>query len=210
MEQGARSSVVNGPFTGTKERRSFKPKVASSILVGRMEEAQSRAGFVRKVRLLCCRVNAGQPRSAGRKGAFFRPLLPLHLPFGTTIAARHGYCPGLWAPTTWRILDHVLGAMLQVEFATEGRQVTDYAVVLPFEAGEAIETIRVYDGAHGHKRDAPIYPQRREAGGDAVSQRYPWRSSSTPIRPRRAMRFSEPLTKAVRLSWSPPMAAAGF
>jgi hypothetical protein len=35
-EQGARSSVVNGPFTGTKERRSFKPKVASSILVGRI------------------------------------------------------------------------------------------------------------------------------------------------------------------------------
>lgn len=34
--QGARSSVVNGPFTGTKERRSFKPKVASSILVGRI------------------------------------------------------------------------------------------------------------------------------------------------------------------------------
>jgi hypothetical protein len=37
-QQGARSSVVNGPFTGTKERRSFKPEVASSILVGRMEE----------------------------------------------------------------------------------------------------------------------------------------------------------------------------
>ena len=36
MQQGARSSVVNGPFTGTKERRSFKPKVASSILVGRI------------------------------------------------------------------------------------------------------------------------------------------------------------------------------
>jgi hypothetical protein len=34
--QGARSSVVNGPFTGSKERRSFKPKVASSILVGRI------------------------------------------------------------------------------------------------------------------------------------------------------------------------------
>jgi hypothetical protein len=28
--------VVNGPFTGSKERRSFKPKVASSILVGRI------------------------------------------------------------------------------------------------------------------------------------------------------------------------------
>ena len=34
--QGARSSVVNGPFTGSKERRSFKPEVASSILVGRI------------------------------------------------------------------------------------------------------------------------------------------------------------------------------
>ena len=28
--------MVNGPFTGSKERRSFKPKVASSILVGRI------------------------------------------------------------------------------------------------------------------------------------------------------------------------------
>lgn len=37
-EQGARSSVVNGPFTGSKERRSFKPKVASSILVGRIPQ----------------------------------------------------------------------------------------------------------------------------------------------------------------------------
>jgi hypothetical protein len=36
IAQGARSSVVNGPFTGTKERRSFKPEVASSILVGRI------------------------------------------------------------------------------------------------------------------------------------------------------------------------------
>jgi hypothetical protein len=49
-----------------------------------------------------------------------------------------------------RILDHVLGAMPQVEFATEGREVTDYAVVLLLEVGEAIETIRVYDGAHGY------------------------------------------------------------
>ena len=28
--------MVNGPFTGSKERRSFKPKVASSILAGRI------------------------------------------------------------------------------------------------------------------------------------------------------------------------------
>lgn len=34
--------MVNGPFTGTKERRSFKPKVASSILVGRMGRSAGR------------------------------------------------------------------------------------------------------------------------------------------------------------------------
>jgi hypothetical protein len=45
MQQGARSSVVNGPFTGSKERRSFKPKVASSILVGRIPQG-SKGGRV--------------------------------------------------------------------------------------------------------------------------------------------------------------------
>ena len=49
-----------------------------------------------------------------------------------------------------RILDHVLGAMLSVEFMTQGREITDYAVVLLLEVGDATETIRVYDGAHGH------------------------------------------------------------
>lgn len=49
-----------------------------------------------------------------------------------------------------RILDHALGAMLRVEFMTEGREITDYAVVLLLAVGEATETIRVYDGAHGH------------------------------------------------------------
>ena len=48
-EQGARSSVVNGPFTGTKERRSFKPKVASSILVGRMEESAGKCRHSRRL-----------------------------------------------------------------------------------------------------------------------------------------------------------------
>ena len=37
--------MVNGPFTGTKERRSFKPKVASSILVGRMRGVPADAGL---------------------------------------------------------------------------------------------------------------------------------------------------------------------
>lgn len=34
----ARSSVVNGSFRGPKERRSFKPKVAGSTPVGRMDD----------------------------------------------------------------------------------------------------------------------------------------------------------------------------
>lgn len=48
-----------------------------------------------------------------------------------------------------RILDHALGALLAVEFRTDGREVTDYAVVLMLTAGTGTETIRVYDGAHG-------------------------------------------------------------
>ncbi len=49
-----------------------------------------------------------------------------------------------------RTLDYVLGAMLSVEFVSERREVTDYAVVLLLEMEGAAETIRVYDGAHGH------------------------------------------------------------
>ncbi|HKI67131.1 MAG TPA: hypothetical protein VJ989_07665 [Solirubrobacterales bacterium] len=49
-----------------------------------------------------------------------------------------------------RILDHALGAMVSVEFASEGPEVTDYAVVLLLAVGNSTETIRVYDSAHGH------------------------------------------------------------
>jgi hypothetical protein len=38
----ARSSVVNGSLRGPKERRSFKPKVASSNLVGRIPRSSGR------------------------------------------------------------------------------------------------------------------------------------------------------------------------
>jgi hypothetical protein len=48
-----------------------------------------------------------------------------------------------------RILDHVLGAVLRVEFASNGREITDYAVVLMWATDGSAETIRVYDGAHG-------------------------------------------------------------
>lgn len=49
-----------------------------------------------------------------------------------------------------RVLDHLLGAVLRVEFETDGREITDYAIVLLLALDDAIETIRVYDGVHGH------------------------------------------------------------
>lgn len=49
-----------------------------------------------------------------------------------------------------RVLDHVLGVLLRVEFTTGGREITDYAVVLLLALDGSTETIRVYDGAHGH------------------------------------------------------------
>ncbi|HKF82935.1 MAG TPA: hypothetical protein VKB23_08255 [Solirubrobacterales bacterium] len=49
-----------------------------------------------------------------------------------------------------RIVDHLLGAEMRVEFTTERREVTDYAVVLLLTHGASFETIRVFDGAHGH------------------------------------------------------------
>jgi hypothetical protein len=54
------------------------------------------------------------------------------------------------SPDYIRILDHVLGVRFSVEFTSKGPEITDYAVVLLLERGEATETIRVYDGAHGH------------------------------------------------------------
>jgi hypothetical protein len=56
------------------------------------------------------------------------------------------------------VLDYEVGARIVVEFATRGREVIDYAVVLTadVEEGEAA-TVRVYDGAHGvnemHRHD---------------------------------------------------------
>lgn len=49
----------------------------------------------------------------------------------------------------WLKLDPALGAWAYIEFTTRARDVTDYAVVLLFKAGERTETARVYDGAHG-------------------------------------------------------------
>jgi hypothetical protein len=49
-----------------------------------------------------------------------------------------------------RVLDHALGALLRVEFTTDGKEITDYAVVLLLALDGSTETVRVYDGAHGH------------------------------------------------------------
>jgi hypothetical protein len=45
-------------------------------------------------------------------------------------------------------LDAARGVWMAVEFETERRTVTDYAVVLLVQEGQQIETVRVYDGAH--------------------------------------------------------------
>lgn len=47
-------------------------------------------------------------------------------------------------------LDYVLWAILRVEFTTQGKEVTDYAVMLLYEIEgrtETIRLIRLYDGA---------------------------------------------------------------
>jgi hypothetical protein len=53
------------------------------------------------------------------------------------------------SPDYLSVLDDDRGAMLGVDFKTNGREVIDYAVVLLLETGDSTETIRVYDGAHG-------------------------------------------------------------
>jgi hypothetical protein len=54
------------------------------------------------------------------------------------------------SPDYIRILDHTGGIHMAVEFTSDWREITDYAVVLVRESGTTMETIRVYDGAHGH------------------------------------------------------------
>lgn len=58
-------------------------------------------------------------------------------------------------------LDYVLLAILRVEFETKGKDVTDYAVMLLFEIEGRTETIRLYDGAHGHNE---MHRYSRSAG----------------------------------------------
>jgi hypothetical protein len=46
-------------------------------------------------------------------------------------------------------LDRSLGIRMQVRFERRGREIVSYAVVLLLRTEGAVETVRVYDSAHG-------------------------------------------------------------
>jgi hypothetical protein len=48
-----------------------------------------------------------------------------------------------------RLLDRLLRVFMYVEFQTDRRDVLDYAVVLLVDVDGEMETVRLYDGAHG-------------------------------------------------------------
>jgi hypothetical protein len=48
------------------------------------------------------------------------------------------------------LLDLGLGARLSVDFTTVRGKVVDYAIVLLVMASDRMETVRVYDAAHGY------------------------------------------------------------
>lgn len=49
----------------------------------------------------------------------------------------------------WEIIDFTFGAVIWVDFTTVRGKVVDYTVVLFRESDVGLETIRVYDSAHG-------------------------------------------------------------
>jgi hypothetical protein len=77
-----------------------------------------------------------------------------------------------------RVLDHALGALLRVEFTTDGREITDYAVILLLALDGSTETVRVYDGAHGYNEMHRYTRSDGKQPGGAVSCRYPWRRNA--------------------------------
>jgi len=48
-----------------------------------------------------------------------------------------------------RLLDSVARVFMSVEFKTDRRDVVDYSIVLLVEVDGELETVRLYDGAHG-------------------------------------------------------------
>jgi hypothetical protein len=47
------------------------------------------------------------------------------------------------------LLDRLLRVFMRVEFKTDRRDVVDYSIVLLVEVDGELETVRLYDGAHG-------------------------------------------------------------
>jgi hypothetical protein len=59
------------------------------------------------------------------------------------------------------VLDWNLGVRLLVEFQTDRKDVTDYAIVVAVAERGRLRTVRVYDGAHGHNE---MHRYTREMG----------------------------------------------
>jgi hypothetical protein len=66
-------------------------------------------------------------------------------------------------------LDGVLGASMSVAFTTDRRKVTDHAVVLLVDESERMETVRVYDCAHGENE---LHRYTRRGGKQAAEVFY--------------------------------------
>ncbi|HTR90044.1 MAG TPA: hypothetical protein VMG62_08050 [Solirubrobacteraceae bacterium] len=64
-----------------------------------------------------------------------------------------------------QLLDRARRVFLHVEFTTELRTVVDYAIVLLIEVDGRLETVRVYDGAHGVNE---LHRYGRRVGKDAA------------------------------------------
>jgi hypothetical protein len=60
-----------------------------------------------------------------------------------------------------RLLDRVRRVFLHVEFKTDRRAVVDYSIVLFIEVDGQLETVRLYDGAHGENE---LHRYGRQAG----------------------------------------------
>jgi hypothetical protein len=66
-----------------------------------------------------------------------------------------------------RLLDSVARVFMSVDYKIEqrGRDVIDYSVVLVIEVDGRMETVRVYDGAHGENE---LHRYTREGGKQAA------------------------------------------
>lgn len=60
-----------------------------------------------------------------------------------------------------RLLDRLRRVFMHVEFKTDRRDVVDYSIVLLVEVDGELETVRLYDGAHGENE---LHRYTREDG----------------------------------------------